>query len=137
MSNERVERGERMRRVVGIGGVFFKSKDPERLRAWYRDHLGLHLEPWGGSILKWADPDGPGEGGVTVWSVAGEDDEQFGSGGARWRINYIVHDLDAVLEALRQERCDVDPRTEESPLGKFGWVTDPEGNRVELWEPPA
>ena len=105
-------------RAVGIGGVFFKARDPETLRAWYRDHLGLEVTEWGGVVFE-----GPAK---TVWSVFPAD-----------TINYRVENLDSVLTALRSEGCQVDERVESSEYGQFGWVMDPEGNRVELWEPPA
>jgi len=125
-----------MARVVGIGGIFFKAKDPEALRAWYRDRLGIEVLPWGGAAMSWNSPDSPGEKGVTIWSVFEDGSDYFGSERQRFMVNYIVADLAALLADLRSEGCDVDSKTDESEFGKFGWVTDPEGNRVELWEPP-
>jgi predicted enzyme related to lactoylglutathione lyase len=125
-----------MSRVVGVGGIFIKAKDPVALRAWYRDHLGVNVEHWGGAAFAWNSPDGPGEKGMTVWSVSDEKSTYFAPSEARFMVNYIVMDLDAVVEALRAEGCDVDAKVEESEFGKFGWVMDPEGNRVELWQPP-
>ena len=126
-----------MSRVVGIGGVFIKAEDPVALRAWYRDHLGMNIEEWGGMAFTWSRPDGPGESGATIWSVFEEGSTCFAPSQARFMVNYIVNDLHAVLADLRSEGCDVDTKTEESDFGKFGWVMDPEGNRVELWEPPS
>jgi predicted enzyme related to lactoylglutathione lyase len=125
-----------MNRVVGIGGVFIKARDPQALREWYRKHLGMDIESWGGMAFEWNRPDGPGDDGKTIWSVFEESSTYFDPGSARFMVNYIVMDLPAVLEALRGEGCDVDPKTEESEFGRFGWVMDPEGNRIELWEPP-
>jgi predicted enzyme related to lactoylglutathione lyase len=125
-----------MSRVVGIGGIFIKARDPEGLRTWYREHLGMALEEWGGMIFHWNRMDGPGDRGTTTWSVMEESSEYFSPSTAPYMINYIVRDLHAVLEVLRKEGCDVDVKTEESEYGRFGWVMDPEGNRVELWEPP-
>lgn len=126
-----------MQRVTGIGGVFFKAKDPAKLAAWYRDHLGLNLEPWGGAIFPWTSPADPGGSGMTVWSLFPEASTHFAPSPASFMINYRVHDLDALLAALREEGCAVDDKVDVSDFGKFGWVMDPEGNRVELWEPPA
>ena len=125
-----------MNRVVGIGGVFIKAKDPVALRDWYREHLGMSIEDWGGTAFRWNFEEGPGESGMTVWSLFEEKSEYFAPSTARFMVNYIVKDLQAVLAALRSEGCDVDSKTDESEYGKFGWVMDPEGNRVELWEPP-
>jgi len=126
-----------MKRVTGIGGIFFKAKDPVALREWYRRHLGIHVEPWGGTAFRWASPDNPGGTGTTVWSVFEDSPEQFAPSRAPFMINYRVEDLHAVLAALRTEGCAVDDKVDESEFGKFGWVMDPEGNRVELWQPPA
>jgi catechol 2,3-dioxygenase-like lactoylglutathione lyase family enzyme len=125
-----------MRRVTGIGGVFFKARDPERLRAWYREHLGLDVQAWGGAIFRSNAEEPGGKDTVTTWSLFADDTSYFAPSGAAFMINYRVADLDGVLAALRDEGCDVDPKTERSEYGKFGWVMDPEGNRVELWEPP-
>ncbi|NRF72144.1 VOC family protein [Aquincola sp. S2] len=124
-----------MKRVTGIGGIFFKAADPDKLREWYRRHLGFELEPWGGMVFKWNDSPTP-DGGVTIWSLMPDSNDTFAPSSARFMVNYRVDDLDAVLQLLRDEGCQVDARTEESELGKFGWVMDPEGNRVELWQPP-
>jgi len=126
-----------MSRVVGIGGVFLKAKDPTALREWYRKHLGMDIESWGGMAFAWGRPDGPGQHGMTVWSVFEDGSSYFAPSTARFMVNYIVKDLHTVLSELRSEGCDVDERTEESEFGKFGWVMDPEGNRLELWEPLA
>ena len=126
-----------MKRVTGIGGVFFKSSDPDRLRAWYRDHLGIDVQSWGGCEFQWTSDDNPGGGGSTTWSPFKEDTtKSFGTGGARFMINYRVADLHALLAALREEGCAVEDDVEESEYGKFGWVADPDGNRIELWQPP-
>ena len=123
-------------RVVGIGGIFIKAKDPVALRAWYKRHLGVPVEEWGGTAFAWNRPDGPGEKGMTVWSIAEDSSAYFAPSTAPFMVNYIVRDLPAVLAALRAEGCDVDAKMDESAYGRFGWVMDPEGNRVELWQPP-
>jgi predicted enzyme related to lactoylglutathione lyase len=113
--------------VVGIGGVFFRAKDPEALRAWYAEHLGIDVQDWGGA---------PFEGGTTVWSIFASDN-YFGPSGQQSMVNYCVDDLDAMLERLRGAGVPVDDKIEDSELGRFGWATDPEGNRFELWQPPG
>ena len=124
-----------MTRVTGIGGIFLKARDPDALRAWYHDHLGVDVQPWGGAAFRWHDPV-PEPYGVTVWSVFPDASNYFDPSTAPFMVNYRVDDLGAALAALRGDGCVVDDRTEESEYGKFGWVMDLEGNRVELWEPP-
>jgi len=126
-----------MKRVIGIGGVFFQAKDPKALQEWYRVHLGIDVQDWGGTAFPWKGPDTPADGGMTVWSIGKIDPEAFAPSTAPFAINYIVADLDALLAALRAEGCNVLEKTEDFEFGKFGWVMDPEGNRVELWQPPA
>ena len=126
-----------MSRVIGIGGIFFKARDPQALRAWYREHLGMDIQEWGGMAFGWNHPDMRERDGTTVWSVFKESSNYFAPSPAPFMVNYIVNDLDAVLAALREEGCAVDDKTDDSGHGKFGWVMDPEGNRIELWQPPA
>lgn len=124
-----------MKRVTGIGGIFFKATDPVALSAWYRDHLGLDVSGWNGAIFQWGG-DGS-EPGMTIWSPFAADTDYMAPGTAPFMINFRVADLEALLAALRAEGCNVVDRTETSGQGKFGWVIDPEGNKVELWQPPA
>ncbi len=123
-----------MQRVTGIGGIFFTAKDPSALRDWYKRHLDFDMQDWGGTYFTWTDSAGQPTGGSTVWSVMDEK-ESFGPARRPFMINYRVADLDALLAALRAEGCEVVEKTENSEFGKFGWVIDPEGNNVELWEP--
>lgn len=123
-----------MRRVTGIGGVFFKAKDPKALAEWYRVHLGVKVEAWGGAAFRWAD-DANGDG-TTAWNLFKDDTSYFAPSTASFMINYRVEDLHALLAALRAEGCHVEDKIDESEFGKFGWVIDPEGNKVELWQPP-
>lgn len=125
-----------MKRVTGIGGIFFKARDPQALGAWYRDHLGIDVAEWGGAAFRWNSPDNPGGSGTTIWSPFKADTDYFAPGTASFMVNYRVADLHALLAVLREEGCEVEEKTEESEFGKFGWVIDPEGNKVELWEPP-
>ena len=125
-----------MRRVTGIGGVFFKSKDPKALAEWYRQHLGLNVEEWGGVAFRWVTPENPSGTGTTVWSPFTDDTSYFAPSQATFMVNYRVDDLHGLLAALRAEGCHVDEKIDESEYGKFGWVIDPEGNKLELWQPP-
>lgn len=125
-----------MKRVTGIGGIFFKSKDPKALAEWYKIHLGLNVEDWGGVAFKWASPENPAGTGSTIWSPFKADTTYFAPSNASFMINYRVDDLHALLAQLRSEGCDVDTKVDESEYGKFGWVNDPEGNKLELWQPP-
>ncbi len=120
-------------RVTGIGGVFIKAKDPAMLRAWYKKHLGIDVQAWGGASFRWADSAGRPVAGKTAWFVG--DGKNFAPSTSSFMVNYRVADLAALLAALRAERCEVLDQTEESEYGKFGWVMDPEGNKVELWQP--
>jgi predicted enzyme related to lactoylglutathione lyase len=125
-----------MKRVTGIGGIFFTAKDPVALQAWYREHLGIDVQEWGGAAFEWADAEGNPIKGTTAWSINAADRQPFAPGRSPFMVNYRVDDLRALLQALRDEGCDVLDKTDESEYGKFGWVVDPEGNKVELWEPP-
>ena len=124
-----------MRRVMGIGGIVFKARDPAAQQAWYRTHLGIDVQSWGGAALDWVDEAGKPVGGTTAWRVGGQD-EDFGPGGPAFMVTYRVADLAGLLTALRSEGCTVVDKMDESEYGRFGWVVDPEGNKVELWEPP-
>lgn len=122
-----------MQRVTGIGGIFFRARDPAALGAWYRVHLGLQVSDWNGAIFQWG-----GEGsepGMTIWSLYPAEDGTTASAAPPFMINFRVADLDALLAALKAEGCNVLDETQASEQGKFGWVIDPEGNKVELWEP--
>ena len=123
-----------MKRVTGIGGIFFKSAriffksaNPKALGEWYRDHLGLDVADWGGA---------GGAAGATVWSPFAQDTGYMKPSAASFMVNFRVADLEALLAALRSEGCEVIGEPQVSEQGKFGWVMDPEGNKVELWEPP-
>jgi len=125
-----------MKRVTGIGGVFFKARDPKALAEWYRVHLGMNVEDWGGVAFRWVTDANPSGTGTTIWSPFKEDTAYFAPSDSTFMVNFRVEDLHAVLAALRAEGCQVDDKVEESDFGKFGWVMDPEGNKVELWQPP-
>lgn len=125
-----------MKRVTGIGGIFFKATDPVALRAWYQKHLGIDVQAWGGAAFRWADDAGNPAMGTTIWNIAEARGDYFAPSASSFMVNYRVADLHALIGALRAEGCNVLEKVEESEYGKFGWVIDPEGNKVELWEPP-
>jgi len=128
--------------VTGIGGVFFKSSDPQKLAAWYRDNLGIELTPETNAAgappnhgFEWREKDDPGKMGSTVWAIFSQRTKYFGAGPQPFMIDYRVDDLDRLLAQLRAAGVAVDSKVEEAPNGRFGWATDSEGNRFELWEP--
>ena len=124
------------RRVTGLGGVFFKSRDPQTLGAWYRRHLGVEVEEGGWAVFRWREREDPSRAGETVWALFDAGSDYFGRPDQRCMINYRVADLDRVLAELRAEGVSVDERVEATADGRFGWITDPDGNRIELWQPP-
>jgi predicted enzyme related to lactoylglutathione lyase len=115
-------------RVEGIGGVFFRARDPGRLRSWYAEHLGIDMEDFGTVFTA-------KEGDQTVWAPFAADTEYFGPSDQQLMVNFRVRDLDATLEQLRGAGVQVDERVHEMEFGRFGWAVDGEGNRIELWEP--
>ena len=126
-----------MKRVTGIGGIFFQARDPARMHAWYKTHLGIDVQEWGGAAFTWADDDGNPTKGTTIWSVGKTGSDHFAPSTSTFMINYRVADLVALLKALREEGCNVLEKMDDAEYGKFGWVIDPEGNKVELWQPPV
>ena len=106
------------------------------MQAWYKRYLGIDVQEWGGAAFTWTDSNGNPTGGTTIWSVGPEEGDQFAPSEAPFMINYRVEDLYAVVTALRAEGCNVLDKIDDSEYGKFAWVIDPEGNKVELWEPP-
>jgi len=127
-----------MARVTGIGGVFLRSKDPGAMAKWYAEHLGIKLMDFNGAAFQWSDevPEGTG---MTTWSAFPMDSKYFGEGaeGAQQQamINYRVDDLDGLLEQLQAKGVWVDPKRDNADYGKFAWIRDCDGNRVELWQP--
>ena len=124
-----------MKRVTGIGGIFFKSKDPQQLTEWYRKHLVIEAENWNGFAFQWSN-DPRAESGSTIWSIFPDSTKYFDPSDRPFMINFRVADLASLLTQLRAEGVQVE-EMQESEFGKFSWVMDPDGNRVELWEPPA
>jgi predicted enzyme related to lactoylglutathione lyase len=125
-----------MKRVTGIGGIFFKSEDPERLYRWYEKHLGIVREPHGqGSVFHWKEAGDPEKDCQTAWAIFPASTKYFDPSRAGHMINYLVDDLDGLLAALKAEGVQIDPHREDADYGRFAWIMDPDGNRIELWEP--
>ena len=127
-----------MKHITGIGGIFFKANHPDKLGEWYRKHLGLDVEEFGGVTFREneASSEDRKRQAYIVWSPFPADTGYFAPSEKPFMINFRVADLDALLAQLRREGVEVDERTEKSEFGYFGWAMDPEGNRIELWEPP-
>ena len=124
-----------MAKVTGIGGVFIKSsKDKDVLNAWYRDNLGINFQDWGGAILEWAE-DKQVDGGQTVWTTADPDSKWFAPSESSFMINYRVDDLDGLLTRFKENGVEIVKGPDDDFNGRFAWVMDPDGNKVELWEP--
>lgn len=129
-------KAEQRGRILGIGGVFFKSANRDQMREWYSKHLGIS-DKGGGAMLPWRDRDDPQKEHVTVWTVFPESTTYFEPGHASFMINYIVDDLDALLERLKEEGVKIDPKRMDEAYGKFAWIYDSDGNKIELWQPVA
>ena len=122
-----------MERVTGIGGIFFKARDINRTLAWYREHLGIPAEETYYDF-KWGGADTDALPGRTAWAVFEADGDYFGASGQRFMINYRVANMDRMLEQLRRGGIAI-IKSEDHDYGRFAWIDDPEGNRIELWEP--
>jgi predicted enzyme related to lactoylglutathione lyase len=120
-----------MERVVGIGGVFLRARDADTLRAWYAKHLGAEISDWGGQQFEWT------VGGSTTWAIFEADTPYFGRPEQSCMINFRVGDLDAMLSQLRAAGVEVADEVQEDEHGRFGWAYDCEGNKFEMWQPPA
>jgi len=125
----------KMPHVTGIGGVFFKSKGEHKaLAAWYQEHLGVKLEPFGAAVFRWPE-DTAEDKGITVWKVDDKDTDWFSPSESSFMINYRVDDLNGMLENLRKAGIKILKGPESYENGKFAWLMDPDGNKIELWEP--
>lgn len=119
-----------MAKAVGVGGVFLKARDPKALAAWYSQHLAIPVQ-YGASLVF----EGPESAGTTVFAHFPENADNFGHAAQRAMINFRVDDLDELLKQLATAEVRIDPKRDEADYGKFAWIWDPEGNRVELWQP--
>jgi catechol 2,3-dioxygenase-like lactoylglutathione lyase family enzyme len=125
---------EQRGRILGIGGVFFKSANRDQMREWYSKHLGL-ADKGGGVMLPWREHDDPQKERVTVWTIFPASTKYFDPGPAPFMINYIVDDLDALLDRLKQEGVKIDDKRMNESYGRFAWIYDSDGNKIELWQP--
>lgn len=118
--------------ITGVGGVFVKSKDPKALARWYRDVLGVQIQPWGGAILKY---DAPGHPPVLAWNAMPETSDYFAPSTREFMLDFAVDDLDAFLVRLKAKGLTILKTSEPDATGKFAWILDPDGTKIELWQP--
>ena len=123
-----------MARVTRIGGIVIRSPAPKALAAWYAAHLGVSLTDYGGISFLWSD-EVPAGTGMTIWSAFPQNTKYFGPGEQPVMINYRVDDLDGLLAQLTAAGVWIDPKRDDSSYGRFAWIRDPDGNRLELWQP--
>lgn len=128
--------------VTGVGGFFFKARNPGKLASWYREHLGVTFEPGGTGdnapqfhSFEWREKDHADKVGATAFSIFPADTKYFGAGDSQFMVNFRVANLDRLLAQLRKDGVKVDDKIEDASYGRFGWAVDAEGNRIELWEP--
>ncbi|MEL7834446.1 VOC family protein [Fodinibius sp. Rm-B-1B1-1] len=125
-----------MEKVIGIGGIFFKSENPSELAAWYKKHLGLPIdESYGGYTFDWKDDNQRPSKGYSIWSPFPNDTDYIEPSEKDFMFNFIVDDLRALINQLKSEHVQISGEIEDTEFGLFGWIIDPEGNKVELWEP--
>jgi predicted enzyme related to lactoylglutathione lyase len=124
------------KRVTGLGGIFFKTEDPKKIKEWYGKHLGLPVDDYGASF-KWIDTDHPNakEPALTAWSPFALDTTYFAPSEKPYMFNYRVENLVELLKVLKEEGVQIVGEMQEFSYGKFGWIMDPDGNKIELWEP--
>ena len=118
-------------RILGIGGIFFKSANQQQMREWYAKHLGLE-DSGHGAMLPWREADNPENEQMTVWTIFAGDSGYFP---APFMVNYIVDDMDALLDRLEKAGVQIDPKRQDESYGRFAWIYDPDGNKIELWQP--
>ncbi len=124
-----------MKRVTGIGGIFFKCEDTAKQKSWYQKHLGMEMNDWGGAIFWWRDTNQPEKKCSTSWSTFKNDTNYFDPSKKPFMFNYRVENLEALLKVLKEEGVEQVGEIQEYEYGKFGWIMDPAGNKIELWEP--
>lgn len=118
--------------ITGVGGIFVQSKDPKALAAWYRDVLGIKMEPWQGAMLRY---DAPGHPPMVVWAAFKPGDSEMAGSTREFMINFGVDDLDAFITRLKAKGVTILKRDDSDPTGKFAWIVDPDGTKIELWQP--
>jgi len=124
------ERGK----VIGLGGIFFKSPDQKNLTAWYADRLGMK-DNGEGVLFRWREHEAPDREHLSVWSIFRQDSKYFDPSKSSFMVNLMVDDLDALLQKLRAANVEIDPKQEDHDYGRFAWIYDPDGNKIELWQP--
>lgn len=124
-------RAETTGRITGIGGIFIRSKDPKALAAWYRDVLGVSMEPWGGAMLAY---DAPGHPKAVVWTPFPEATRYMAPSTREFMLDFAVDDLDAFLVRLKEKGVTILKRDDSDPSGSFAWILDPDGTKLELWQ---
>lgn len=124
-----------MAKATGLGGVFLRARDPKKLTAWYAEHLGLNVTEWGGVVFVWDECPAPEGHGATAWTLFPSDTEYFGESSQQAMLNFRVDDLDTLLAQLAAKGVWIDAKRQDEEYGRFAWIKDGEGNRVELWEP--
>lgn len=122
------------KRVTGLGGIFFKARNPELIKKWYQEHLHIHQGEYG-ALFKWRHHDQPEKEGHTAWSPFPDDTSYYEPSTKDYMFNYRVENLEELIDTLRDEGVEIIGEIEVYPYGKFGWIMDPEGNKIELWEP--
>ncbi len=123
-----------MAKITGIGGIFFKSNNLEDMQAWYKEKLGFNMEDGTVSFPRRGN-DNPDQHGKTVWSIFPQNTEYFNPGGSSFMVNYIVDNLDEFIKVIEQRGIKLSGSIEEYDYGRFAWIQDPDGNKIELWEP--
>ena len=131
----KIQKGDAMKKVKGIGGIFFKSNHSEELVTWYKEKLGVPVTPDGCGVFQWKDAETPHQDNYTVWAVMPADTDYWGKSKSDHMINYIVDSIDEFVEQLKENGVEMDGGIQEYPQGRFAWGYDPDGNRFELWEP--
>lgn len=132
--NQKESEAQQMKKVTGIGGIFFKTKDPEKMKAWYQKNLGLKTDEYG-SLFEFRNADEPEKKEYLQWSLFSENTKYFAPSEKEFMINYRVADLEKLLEELAREGVEIVGEMETYEYGKFAHIMDPEGNKIELWEP--
>lgn len=127
-------RAEPVGHITGLGGVFVKSGNPKALAAWYHDVLGVSLEPWGGAMLRY---DAPGHPPLAVWNAMPKDTDYMAPSPREFMLDFAVDNLDAIVGRIKSKGVAILKRDDADPSGKFAWILDPDGTKIELWEPKA
>ena len=132
LAGREVAMAEQPGHVTGVGGVFVKSKDPKALAQWYRDVLGLEIAPWGGAVFAF---DAPGHPPKVSWNAFPDSSDSMSPSTRAFMINFAVDDMDAIIARVTKKGVPVLKRDDDDPFGRFAWIQDPDGTKIELWQP--